>query len=159
MGIPLGMSEIQSQKIKFLGLLVALILVLTGCANTNSSMDDSSTDTAIENESIDTGNLSIPEDFPTEIPVHPGKIVVSTSTGESSARTWVVEVLVDDLESARLKVVSDLKKANFILQNESGIGTSEYIATLTNSDYLIRLKVYLEGDTGEKEVMYIVTGA
>ena len=82
---------------------------------------------------------------------------MSTSAGESNARTWVVEVLVDDLESARLKVLSDLKQANFVLQEESGIGTNEYLAALKNSHHLIRLKVYLESDTGQKEVMYIVT--
>jgi hypothetical protein len=140
-----------------LGILFAVLLIATGCTNTNSSMGDSDTGTTNTSEPTNSGTLTIPEDFPANIPIHPGVIVVSTSTGESNARTWVVEVLVDDLESARLKVLSDLKQANFVLQEESGIGTSEYLATLKNPDHLIRLKVYLESDTSQKEVMYIVT--
>jgi hypothetical protein len=142
----------------FLGILLSILLTASGCTNSNSSKSDSDTGAPNESESTNSSSLAIPVDFPTFIPIHPGKIVVSTSTGGTNGRTWVVEVLVNDLESARLKVLSDLKQVNFVLQEESGIGTSEYLATLSNSDYSIRLKVYLEADTGEKEVMYIVTG-
>jgi hypothetical protein len=139
--------------------LFLVVILISSCSSNDSIGNSTTTKTQQTGTTKMTGDLKLPEDFPTDIPVHPGEIVVSTASGESHARTWVVEVLVAELESARLKVLSDLNQANFDLQEESGIGTSEYLATLTNSDYLIRLKVYLESDTGQKEVMYIVTRA
>ena len=138
---------------------MTILFLATGCVSTNTNMESSDAGTSLKETPSDTGVLSIPVDFPNNIPIYPGEIVVSTATGETNARTWVVEVLVDDLEDARVKVLSDLTQANFVLQEESGIGTNEYLATLTNTVHLIRLKVYLESDTGQKEVMYIVTGA
>lgn len=154
-----GMFKKDPKKTLFLVTVLSLSLLVTGCSNTNSSNSNSDNVASAEETTSSSNSLTLPEDFPTDIPIHPGEIVVSTATGESDSRTWVVEVLVDDLESARNKSVSDLKQANFALQEESGTGTNEYLATLKNTDYIIRLKVYLESDTGQKEVMYVVTNS
>ena len=151
------MSKTSREKYLLLLFSISITTVLASCTNTNSAIDVSNTEISIENESMNSGTLAIPEDFPSDIPIQPGKIVVSSTAGESNARTWVVEVLVDDLKSARLKVMSDLKQSNFVLLEESGIGTTDYLATLSNPKYSIRLKVYLESDTGEKEIRYVVT--
>jgi hypothetical protein len=140
------MSKTKAKKFLLVGFLLVGFFNLTGCANNDSIVENSQSNT-----------LTIPEDFPTNIPIHPGEVVVSTATGASSARTWVVEVLVSNLEKARARTISDLKQAGFQIQEESGLGTNEYRATLTNSEFIIRLKVYLESDTGQKEVMYVVT--
>ena len=130
---------------------------LTGCSNNDSFVENSISGTSFENEAIKSGTLTIPEDFPTNIPVHPGQVVVSTATGTSTSRTWVIEVLVNNLEKARTKTILDLKQAGFQIQEESGLGTNQYRATLSNYNFIIRLKIYLESETGQKEVMYVVT--
>ena len=140
------MSKTKAKKFLFIGILLVGFFNLTGCAKNDSIVKNSQSSA-----------LTIPEDFPINIPIHPGEIVVSTATGASSTRTWVVEVLVNNLEKARATTISDLKQAGFQIQEESGLGTNEFRATLTNSEFIIRLKVYLESDTGQKEVMYVVT--
>jgi hypothetical protein len=151
------MSKTKTKKFLFLGILLSTFMNLTGCSNNDSFVENSISGTSIENEAIKLGTLTIPEDFPTNIPVHPGQVVVSTATGTSTSRTWVIEVLVNNLEKARTKTILDLKQAGFQIQEESGLGTNQYRATLSNYNFIIRLKIYLESDTGQKEVMYVVT--
>jgi hypothetical protein len=151
------MSKTKIKKFLFLGISLSTFMNLTGCSNNDSLVENSISGTSIENEAVKLGTLTIPEDFPTNIPVHPGQVVVSTATGTSTSRTWVIEVLVNNLEKARTKTILDLKQAGFQIQEESGLGTNQYRATLSNYNFIIRLKIYLESDTGQKEVMYVVT--
>lgn len=147
--------------------VVVMALALGGCSAVSveaPSADPAPSSTAVTAESASPSEspsrpeseFSIPEDFPTEIPIRAGEIVVGTSAGEPDARTWVVEVLIEDLEAARIEELANLAVAGFNLVEESGIGTDTYNATLVGQRYTISLKVYLEPETGEKEILYLV---
>lgn len=144
------------QKLWAMGLIV-FSLGLTGCQLTENELKASDPSQTSEQGALPLGEFAIPEDFPTEIPVRAGEVVVGTSTGEVGSRTWVVEVLVDDLNLARDQELNNLANAGFALVEESGIGTDTYTATLVGEQYTIALKVYLEPETGEKEILYLVT--
>jgi hypothetical protein len=158
-GLSFRMSKTNTKKLQLVGVLLATFFNLTGCSNKDSSAENSISGTSIESETKKSGTLTIPEDFPSSIPIHPGEVVVSATTGTSTSKTWVIEVLVDNLEKARAKTITDLNQAGFQIKEEIGLGTNEYRATFSNSNFIIRLKIYLESDTNQREVMYVVTYA
>ncbi len=146
-----------------LGVTFVASLTLAGCSSA-VNLPQATTPTVSQTPSQEptpshSGDFSIPADFPADIPIHSGEIVLGSTAGESPNHTWAVEVIIDDLVKARKETLSQLESAGFVLTTESGIGTKTYEATLTRSDYVVLLKIYLEDQTGEKEIRYVVTPA
>lgn len=139
--------------------LTCLGLFLSSCASENSANPKQLASPTETNLTRPASEYQIPEDFPSDIPIHAGEIVLGSVAGEGSAKTWAVEVLIDDLEQGREDSLRELKAAGFELVEESGFGTEEYLATLKRHDYLVMLKVYFETQTNELEIRYVVTGA
>ena len=139
---------------------ILLAVSLTACVNNTGSTPVPDESLASENPATtkpSSSEFSIPENFPSDIPLLEGEIVLGSVAGESPNQTWAIEVIVANLDDARVKALSDLQNAGFSLINETGISTDTYEAMLTRSDYDVRLKIYLESDTGELEIRYVVT--
>lgn len=158
-----------SQRTRFSGATVLLgvtfvaSLTLAGCSSAvtvpQASVPNVSQTQSPKPTPSHSGDFSIPTDFPADIPIHSGEIVLGSTAGESPNHTWAVEVLIDDLEKARKETLSQLESAGFVLTTESGIGTETYEATLKRRDFVVLLKIYLEDETGEKEIRYVVIPA
>ena len=138
---------------------IGLALSLAGCAAdsnppSSSKLQASPSPTATEQH---TGDFTIPNNFPNDIPIRSGEVVLASVAGDEPNLTWAIEVIVDDLDVARSETLADLTAAGFTLQEETGTGTSNYQATMAREDFLVRLKIYFEEDTGELEVRYVVT--
>ncbi|MGI9197668.1 MAG: hypothetical protein ACR2KE_09440 [Candidatus Nanopelagicales bacterium] len=135
------------------GALVAVSLL--GCS-TAAGNAAGPTDTTPAAATQSSSTLALPADFPDSIPVLPGPIVVSTATGSGTERTWVVEVLVDDLATAQQNALDEMRAAGFTVDSEQQVDADTWDAVLTRQDYVVRLRVYREADTGELEIRYVV---
>lgn len=135
-------------------LAMSAVLFFAGCgggSNTATPVEDS---TVAE---LPSEMLQIPADWPSEVPVVGGGIAVSTSTGEGSDKTWVLEFYSDDLAKTWSDAQDQLTGAGFTMVS-STTGDDGAIDSVFESDrFMVMTKIYTEADTNEDEIRYVVS--
>lgn len=101
--------------------------------------------------------LQIPEDWPADVPVVGGGIAVSTATGEGPARTWVLEFYSDDLDKTWSDAQTQLTGAGFEMVSSETLSNGDIDSVFQSEKYTVMTKIYIEADTQEKEIRYVVS--
>jgi hypothetical protein len=135
--------------------LLAMALALVAPALTGCGMIENAVEQATGGE-IDFGGNSVPEDFPSEVPLIEGEVLAGASAGNADGKIWNVTIKVNDA-SAFEQITSDFEAAGF---EASEIGTSAgegSSGTFTKDPYGVFV-VVTGGDTAEGWVAnYTVT--
>jgi hypothetical protein len=98
---------------------------------------------------VDLPSQSVPEDFPSEVPLIEGDIIFGMGVGNEDGKAWNVTVKVGGLDAAE-QIASDLEGAGFAA-NEAGVGgATEEGATLIydNGTYNVLVVVGKDTDNG-----------
>lgn len=133
--------------------LSTISLVSCGGENSSSSEPASTAASSVPNESM----LQIPEDWPEEVPVVGGGIAVSTATGEGQGRTWVLEFYSDDLAKTWTDAQAQLTGAGFEMVSTETLSNGDIDSVFRSDKFMVMTKIYIESDTQEKEIRYVVS--
>lgn len=144
-------------------LLVAVPLGLTSCASLGS-LTEAGVEQAIEgatggNLDIDTGEaVSIPADFPSEVPLIDATLFSTVGVGADAQRSWTIIYTVADAPSAFTDAASQLTAAGF--SEISNVASPEgSFATFTNANWNINLSAIPAMNSEEPKVVYLVSAA
>jgi hypothetical protein len=130
-------------------------LSLVSCGNDSSSSEEISTSSSTSGQPA--SDLQMPEDWPVDVPVVGGGIAVSTATGEEQARTWVLEFYSDDLAKTWSDAQAQLTGAGFEMISSETLSNGDIDSVFQSDKYMVMTKIYIEADTQEKEIRYVVS--
>lgn len=141
--------------------ILALSVMLTGCANPIESAVESLTSEvtdSILSEATGTdidisGENKVPEDFPTAVPLPDGTIQMGGRTQQEGQTVWMLHYSGDVNESTYEKLLSEVAAAGFQEENSTDISGAMRITTFKNSDYMVSLS--LLGDASDEQVLQI----
>lgn len=117
-------------------LLVGAAPALTGCSVIEGLIEQQT------GADVDLGGTTVPEDFPTEVPLATGDIVNgSAATGANGERVWNILMNVSDPE-APTSIAAQLETAGFATAEGVG-GVTEQGGTLTYTNGALVVNVLL----------------
>lgn len=136
--------------------LVALssMILVAGCGGDSTSTSTVGDSTVAE---LPSEMLQIPADWPSDVPVVGGGIAVSTSTGEGSDKTWVLEFYSDDLAKTWADAQDQLTGAGFTMVSTTTADDGAIDSVFESDRYMVMTKIYTEADTNEDEIRYVVS--
>jgi hypothetical protein len=143
------------QNLIFIALIASISLSLTSCGDEHSSSEETTTSVNIADQPA--SELQIPNDWPVEVPVVGGGIAVSTSSGEGQNKTWVLEFYSDDLAKTWSDVQAQLEGAGFEMVSSETLSNGDIDSVFQSDTYMVMTKIYIEADTQEKEIRYVVS--
>ena len=136
-------------------LTVALALVapaLTGCGLIQDAVEQAT------GGDVDFGGNSVPEDFPSEVPLIEGEVLSGASAGNAEGKVWNVTIKVDDA-SAFDEITAQFEAAGFEPSELGGTSDQGATGTFTKDPYGVFV-VVAGGDTAEGWVAnYTVTSS
>jgi hypothetical protein len=141
-------SRILSAIVLAASLLVVAPAV-TGCGTIADAIEGAT------GGDVDLGGTSVPDDFPSEVPLIDGEVVAGGAIGNADGKIWNVTVKVPDV-SAFDEITADFESAGFE-STEVTSGEQGASATFTKDPYGV-LVVVAGGDTTQGWVAnYTVT--
>ncbi len=136
-------------------LAVSLALVapaLTGCGLIQDAVEQAT------GGDVDFGGNSVPEDFPSEVPLIEGEVLSGASAGNADGKVWNVTIKVDDA-SAFDEITAQFEAAGFEPSELGGTSDQGATGTFTKDPYGVFV-VVAGGDTAEGWVAnYTVTSS
>jgi hypothetical protein len=136
-------------------LAVSLALVapaLTGCGLIQDAVERAT------GGDVDLGGKSVPEDFPSEVPLIDGEVLSGASAGNEDGKIWNVTIKVADA-SVFDEIKAQLEGAGFESSEIGGSGDQGSTGTFTKEPYGVFV-VVAGGDTAEGWVAnYTVTSS
>jgi hypothetical protein len=136
-------------------LAVSLALVapaLTGCGVIQDAVEQAT------GGDVDFGGNSVPEDFPSEVPLIDGEVLSGASAGNADGKIWNVTIKVEDA-SAFDEIKTQLEDAGFEASELGGTTGEGSTGTFTKDPYGV-LVVVGGGDSTEGWVAnYTVTSS
>lgn len=149
-----------SRKLIGIGSAVALAttlgLTLTAC-NPLAAITENAAEKAVEDAtggSVDIdagGGVSMPADWPAEVPVIDAKLFTATAIGEGTSRTWTILFQVDDPAKAYDAAKADLVAAGFSTELDSSMAEGSY-GQFSNANYSVSVTA-APGVSGEKAIL------
>ena len=134
-------------------LAVSLALVAPALAGCGAIQD------AVEKATggdVDFGGKSVPEDFPSDVPLIDGEVLSGASAGNDDGKVWNVTIKVDDA-TAFDQITAQLEDAGFESSELGGTSDQGGTGTFTKDPYGVFV-VVAGGDTAEGWVAnYTVT--
>lgn len=105
---------------------------------------------------VDIGGTSVPDDFPSEVPLIDGEVIGAFAVGSGAEKVWTVTMKVDDA-SATDAIKAELEAAGFTSEVDQGVGGIAG-AAYKNANFGV-LVVVAEDGNGGWAANYTVTPA
>ena len=136
-------------------LAVSLALVapaLTGCGLIHDAVEKAT------GGDVDFGGKSVPDDFPSDVPLIEGEVLYGASAASEDGKLWNVTIKVDDI-SAFDEITAQFEGAGFESSDLGGTSDQGATGTFTKDPYGVFV-VVTGGDTDEGWVAnYTVTSS
>lgn len=135
---------------------MGLVFTLTAC-NPLAAITENAAEKAVEDAtggSVDIdagGGVSMPADWPAEVPVIDAKLFTATAIGEGTSRTWTILFQVDDPAKAYDAAKADLVAAGFSTELDSSMAEGSY-GQFSNANYSVSVTA-APGVSGEKAIL------
>lgn len=128
-------------------------IALTGCVNPVEQLINSTVEDAIEGATgvdVDAGNgASVPEGFPSDIPLPSGSPLVALAVDGGYTVTYTLPSVADG------EGIIEQLKSQYTTDSESDFGGMK-IWSFTGSDYTVGVTL-LEQEDGTAQLLYVVT--
>lgn len=155
------MKTTQWRLLSGLALVAAVTAGVSGC-NPLAAVTEEGVEQAIEgatggNVDIDVGGgVSLPADFPSDVPLVDGTLFSSVSLGSGAEQSWNVIFTVPDANAAYADAVSQLTGAGFteVSQVESAEGS---FGAFSNSAWSVTVSSVPAMGSEEPKLSYLVT--
>jgi hypothetical protein len=130
--------------------LALIAPALTGCGVIQDAVEQAT------GGDVDFGGKSVPDDFPSDVPLIEGEVLAGASAGNADGKVWNVTIKVDD-GSAFDEITAQLEDAGFESSEVGGTSGEGGTGTFTKDPYGVFV-VVAGGDTAEGWVAnYTVT--
>ena len=143
------MSDSRILRLPAAALLAALLLTAPALAGCAPGLGDPGNGTAAGSGGSDTDvdGLSIPADFPDEIPLIDGEVLSGVSLGSEGAKVWSVAIIVED-GSAFDEITRQLEEAGFVASGLGGTTELGSTGTFSKDPYDVSVTVSGGADVG-----------
>lgn len=101
------------------------------------------------------GSVSLPSDFPKDVPVVSGSIMTSASVGTGASKVWTIAVKVNNSQTAYNDAKSKLQAAGFTIDADIASG-DEFTLTASKGDLSVLLGT---GQSGSDKILTYTVGS
>lgn len=156
---------LEMKKLPGIVFLVGVVgFSLTACVNPLANMTEQAVEQAIESESggdidIDAGGgASMPDGWPSSVPVPSGDILLSAADGAEGSKNWTVVIKVGNSKDAFTEITDKLKAGGFEAITEATMDDGSY-GGYQNSEYMVNVTAADSEVDGPTVTMTVIQSA